>query len=389
MTRHFVRPLLVGAFFCAVPVWALPQEAPPATTPTKPPTPVQTTPVQKPPVAAPAVHTAIDASDPKAAEKLAVKVTLSDGVRTVVRTREELGFGLTSLSPVVFKVDQTALQAALKRIAPTFAQEAVNARPFVYKGQVSIKPGSDARTLNVPETAALLAKEVEKNAATTKLSVLIIKKPPVLSQERLQGIDGVLGTMTTHTSDNPKRNTNIKVAVEFIDGVLLSPGEKFSLNGIVGERTQARGFRTAPVFVNAELVPGIGGGVSQVTGTMFNAAAKAGLKINEVNPHSRPVAYLPIGTDATVAWGDKDLKFTNDTKYPVFVAMHYHNRVLTATLFGHKTPGRQISLRPSVQELAPGKVNAQMYRVIKENGKIVRKEKLFSHAYRWDPTKKE
>ena len=82
--------------------------------------------------------------------------------------------------------------------------------------------------------------------------------------------------METTTSANAKRNNNIQIAAESIDGTLLSPGEVFSLNQTVGKRTQARGFRTAPVFVNAEKVPGVGGGVSQITGTLFNAAALAG-----------------------------------------------------------------------------------------------------------------
>lgn len=395
MKPRFVRPLLVGAFFCGITTQTFAQTQGQAAAPTKPQgTPPANKPTAKPAAPAPAKPSPTPPatpakSDPQATQKLGVKVTLSDGARTLVRTRKELGFNLASSTPVRFSVDQAALKAALNRIAPKFVQEAVDARPYVFKGQVQIKPGASARALDVVTTAGRITKAVEGNPATTKFTIALFKKPPVLTPERLKGINSVLGTMTTRTSDNPKRNTNIKVAVTFIDGVLLSPGEQFSLNGIVGKRTQERGFRTAPVFVNAEKVPGIGGGVSQVTGTMFNAAAKAGLKINEVNPHSRPVAYLPLGMDATVAYGEKDLKYTNDTKSPVFVEMTFHNQILTATLYGTKIPGRQISLRPRVQKLGPGKINAQLYRIIKENGKVIRKEQLFTHRYRWDPTKKE
>jgi vancomycin resistance protein YoaR len=162
----------------------------------------------------------------------------------------------------------------------------------------------------------------------------------------------------------------------------------FSLNETVGKRTQARGYRTATVFVDAEKVPGIGGGVSQITGTLFNAAARAGLPIKEVNPHSRPVAYLPIGLDATVAYGVSDLKFANNTKAPVYIAYSFDNRRLRATIYGAKVAGRRVSLRPAVQKLGPGKINAQLYRVIKDNGKVVAKERLFTHQYRWDPKPK-
>jgi vancomycin resistance protein YoaR len=191
--------------------------------------------------------------------------------------------------------------------------------------------------------------------------------------------------METTTSANAKRNINIKIAAEAIDGTLLSPGEVFSLNDVVGKRTQARGYRTATVFVNAEKVPGVGGGVSQITGTLFNAAALAGLSIKEVNPHSRPVAYLPVGRDATVAYGDLDLKFANNTKAPVYIAYSFDNPRLRATIFGAKTAGRKVSLRPVVQRLGPGKVNAQLYRVIKQSGKVTAKERLLNHQYRWKP----
>ena len=173
-----------------------------------------------------------------------------------------------------------------------------------------------------------------------------------------------------------------------IDGTLLKPGATFSLNNAVGQRTAARGFQIAHVFVDAKIVDGVGGGISQVTGTLFNAAALAGLKIREVNPHSRPVAYLPLGRDATVAYGDKDLKFTNNTAAPVYIVYTFAHRRLTATLWGKAVAGRTISLRPEVQHLGPGKINAQLYRVIKEQGRVVAKERLLTHAYRWDPKAK-
>jgi vancomycin resistance protein YoaR len=195
----------------------------------------------------------------------------------------------------------------------------------------------------------------------------------------------VLATCTTRTAALAKRNRNIRLAAGQIDGTLLSPGETFSLRKIIGKPTQARGYRTAPVFVNATLTSGIGGGVSQVTGTLFNAAALAGLRIVEVHPHSQPVSYLPIGRDATFAYGAKDLKFANTTDAPVYIAYALRGRSLRATLFGKRPAKQRITLRPRVQRLAPGKVNAQLYRLVKQNGKVIAKERLLGHAYRWKP----
>jgi vancomycin resistance protein YoaR len=320
-------------------------------------------------------------------EELDVAIRLTDGVRTVVRTRRELGFRLASEpgEPVAFKIDKAALKGALGRIAPKFRQAAVNAKPYVYQGQIRIDPGTHARALNVPTTAERLAAAVTQKPATVRFTVSLHKKPPVLTADRLNGVTGVIGSFATTTSFNRKRDKNIRLAVNSIDGTLLSPGETFSLKQTLGKVTQARGYRTAPVFVDAATVPGIGGGVSQVTGTLFNAAALAGLKIVEVNPHSRPVSYIPVGRDATYAYGAKDLKFTNSTGAPVYLAYHFDGTRLRATFSGKKTPGLRVTLRPRVQRLAPGKVNAQLYRIVRQKGKVVAKERLLSHAYRWDP----
>lgn len=319
-------------------------------------------------------------------------MTLTDGAQSVVRTRKELGFYLAPQShagAVAFDVDKAALKNALERIAPTFHAEAEGAAPVVVKGYVKIKPGTDARALNVPTTAETISRKVADNPGETKFAVSLDKHPSPMTAEKLKGITGVLATFSTQTSADPKRNHNIALAVSRIDSTLLSPGETFSLNGAVGKRTQQTGFLTAHVFVDAKIVDGIGGGVSQVTGTLFNAAARAGLPILEVHPHSRPVAYLPVGYDATVAFGDKDLKFKNNTKSPVYIGYSFANRKLSAQIWGAKKPGVTYVLRPRVQNLGPGKINAQMYRLTKQNGKVVAKEKLLSHAYRWDVTKKQ
>jgi vancomycin resistance protein YoaR len=319
--------------------------------------------------------------------RLNVPMRLSDGVRTVVRTRRELGFRQASQpgQPVAFTVDRGTLKDALRRIAPQFHQAAVSARPYVYQGQLRIDPGSYSRALNVPATGERLIAVTARSPGTTWLRVALDKKPPVLTADRLKGITGVIGSYSTQSSRNAKRNKNIRLAVNSIDGTLLSPGETFSLSRRLGKLTQARGYRTAPVFVAAETVPGIGGGVSQVTGTLFNAAALAGLKIVEVNPHSRPVSYIPVGRDATISYGTKDLQFTNQTGAPVYVAYSFYGRQLRATLFGRRKPGQKVTLRPRVQRLGPGKIDAHLYRVVRQNGKIVAKEKLFTHGYRWNP----
>jgi vancomycin resistance protein YoaR len=329
--------------------------------------------------------------------KLDAPIALTDGARKATRTRRELGIRLdlarmkaaakNNRAPLYLIADKSAMKDALERIAAGFRYPARNAKPYVYRGQVRIDTGAYSRALNVSTTAERLSRAIYEKPNIRRFTVSLDKKPPVLTAARLRGINGVIGTFSTTAAPNAKRNHNIALSVGRINGALLSPGETFSLNDTVGERTHATGFLTAPVFEDGEKVPGIGGGVSQVTGTLFNAAALAGLKINEVYPHSRPVAYIPIGRDATVAYGAKDLRFTNNTKAPVYISYTFRNQRLTATFFGQKAPGRRVSLRPRVKRNGPGNISAELYRVVKVKGKVARKERLFTHRYKWEPDK--
>lgn len=336
----------------------------------------------------------------KLGPKLDRPITLTDGSRTVTRARRELGVRLDmdrmmqgvranqKYVPLMFTADLGVMKDALARIDHAFYQAPINAKPYAYKGQVYIDPGTYKRVLNIPTTAATIKKGVEQDASTRYVRVALGKSPPTLTADRLKGINGRLSSYATTAANNASRNRNIRISVEAIDGTLLSPGETFSLNDTVGRRTKERGFQEATVFVDAEKVQGVGGGVSQITGTLFNAAALAGLNILEVNPHSRPVAYIPIGRDATVAWKYKDLKFKNNTDAPVYIQYTFRNQRLHATFYGKKMAGQTVTLTPRVQKLAPGKVNAQLYRTVKQNGKVVAKSRLFSHQYRWDPKSK-
>lgn len=331
-------------------------------------------------VAATTIATAVAAPVPPAGGG---KLVLTDGVRTVVRQRAQLGIGKPQPGHAV-PVDRALLVQALRRLAPAFAQELRDARPYVEHGAVRLFSGQDGRTLNVGATADRIIAALAKKPTRTHVEVDEEKHSPQVTASALRGITGVLGAFQTIATANPKRNHNIAVAVSRIDGTILPPGATFSLNHTVGKRTHATGFLTAHVFVDAKVVPGVGGGVSQVTGTLFNAAALAGLPIKEVHPHSRPVAYLPLGRDATVAYGAEDLKFTNNTKAPVYIAYAFQHQTLHAIIFGEKVPGRTVALRPLVHRLGPGKINAQLYRVVKENGRLIAKERIFTHAYRWD-----
>ncbi|WP_232698931.1 VanW family protein [Brevibacillus daliensis] len=125
--------------------------------------------------------------------------------------------------------------------------------------------------------------------------------------------------ITYFNSGNKNRAKNIDLSARAIDNIVLFPGEIFSFNNTVGERTREKGYLPAPVIVKGELSEGVGGGICQVSSTLYNAVDKSGLSIVQRYAHSRNVAYVPPGRDATVSWNGPDFRFQNQYAYPILI----------------------------------------------------------------------
>jgi len=329
--------------------------------------------------------------------KLDTQIALTDGFRSLRRKRRDIGIELElgwmlgraragqKYVPLRLRANVLNAQRALRRLAPNFAAPARNARIGEVDGKVRITPHQPARTMHPGRSAVRLARDIDKNAALRTLTLSVDTKAPPITTDRFKGITGVLGRFTTrYDAGNVKRTTNMRVAIRAIDGHFLQPGKVFSLNGTVGERTQARGYRTSIIFKNGYKVPGLGAGVSQVTGTLFNAALMAGLPIVAYRTHSQPVTYLPIGRDATVSYGDFDMKFKNNTAVPIYISYKITGSRVTARLFGKPVAGRQVSVLVRRQNKAERHITAQLYRTIKQNGKVAVKERVGRSEYKWN-----
>lgn len=137
---------------------------------------------------------------------------------------------------------------------------------------------------------------------------------------------------TTIYDKNEHRVNNIKLAAEDLDGTVIEPGEVFSFNGTVGRRTKEKGYEEAPIFVNGEKGKGVGGGVCQVSTTLYNAALEADLEIIERHRHSRKVSYVEEGKDAAVVYNSKDLRFKNTKDYPIEIKISVSDDQIRVTL---------------------------------------------------------
>ncbi len=191
-------------------------------------------------------------------------------------------------------------------------------------------------------------------------TIAIVQEPvmPTVTRQYLSENMGLMGEAQTDVAGSYERRNNVRMATEMLNGVCIMPGETFSFNGTVGKRTEERGFMMAPVYANGMSATEIGGGVCQVSTTLFNSVLYADLNVVSRSPHTRPASYVPIGLDATVSWDIPDFKFMNDTSYPVWLVTHYDadKRVCYTSIYGQKLPnGMYVGLEAiTTEELEPG-----------------------------------
>jgi vancomycin resistance protein YoaR len=196
-----------------------------------------------------------------------------------------------------------------------------NAGITLASGSPQVKPGRVGHTVPPARLASAVLTALPKSGAARVAKVQTVTEEPELTTKAVEGmgIKEVSGEFTTYFPHAAYRNTNIGRAAELINGTLVKPDETFSLNDIVGERTESNGFSKGLVIKDGRLREELGGGVSQVATTTYNAAFFAGLEDVEHRPHGFYISRYPEGREATVYWGSLDLKWKNNTPYGVYV----------------------------------------------------------------------
>jgi vancomycin resistance protein YoaR len=230
----------------------------------------------------------------------------------------------------------------------------VDATFEVYPGGIRVVPDEDGLAVDVPKTSkALLSAAVSPGARTAPLAVRTAPAERSLAEAQAMGITGVVGSYHTTYGGIPNRLHNVALVSDLIDGTLIAPGKTFSFNATTGERTSEKGFLEAPVIINGELQTGLGGGVCQVSTTVFNAAYEAGLPIEQRTNHALYISHYPLGRDATVNYPDLDLKFTNDTGKWLLLRTFVGSGSLTVNLYGTPQDRRVESIEQPLKVGAP------------------------------------
>lgn len=187
----------------------------------------------------------------------------------------------------------------------------------------------DQEKLAADIAAALKAKDFDAVIEAAANTV-----EPEFSEEAAREKYKTLATFTTKTTANSKRNTNIKLSAQAINGKILQPGEEFSFNDVVGQRTEAKGYKGAAAYNNGEVVEEIGGGVCQVSSTLYNVVVRAGLETTLRRSHTFEPSYVTPGCDATVSWNGPDYKFVNNSSAAIGIRASYADQTVTISIYG-------------------------------------------------------
>ncbi len=194
----------------------------------------------------------------------------------------------------------------------------------------------------------------------------------------------MLSTYSTRYSTRDRdRTTNLQLAASKINGTVLMPGETFSYNQVVGERTIAAGYKEAPIYVSGEVVDGLGGGICQITSTLYNAVLYANLEIVERSNHQFVPSYVIASRDATVVYGSIDFKFKNNRDYPIKLVCSVSGGIAKFDIYGLRTDNEyEVEISSYVTGSTADSTYSEAYRILKQNGQIVSTELLSKDTYK-------
>lgn len=290
----------------------------------------------------------------------------------------------------------------LSKIHEEIYKEAQNAS--ITKEPIEVHPHVNGIDFAISEEEAEKILEEEKEEYIIPLTITV----PEITLDKLgqEAFPQVLGTFsTTYNMDNKNRVTNLELASEKINGTIILPGEIFSYNKIVGERTIAKGYKEAAVYSGGKVVDGIGGGICQLSSTLYNAVIYANLEITARSNHRFLTSYVTAGRDATVSWGTIDFCFKNTRSYPIKIVSSVKNGVVTTEIRGIKEEKEyEVVIENTVTEVIPYTINyikdttmnqgeeeikqygangakSVTYKIVKQNGIIVSKTLLSSDTY--------
>ncbi|MCS6859970.1 MAG: VanW family protein [Abditibacteriales bacterium] len=233
----------------------------------------------------------------------------------------------------------------------------VNAEAVLQGNAVRIVPERLGVTLDVEETARRVLAALGNGRRDVPIELAVKTSMPQVTARDLADLNVVLAAYSTRFNPAKRNRThNLRLAARHVDKTLIPPGDTFSYNTTIGPRLEERGYKPAPIFANNEIVQEVGGGICQVATTVYNAALLSGLVIRARMPHSRPVDYAPRGRDATVYYGQQDLKFTNPFAHAIYLRAKVSGNKVTVWVLGNAADKQDVQIVQTQETRIPAGV---------------------------------
>lgn len=252
--------------------------------------------------------------------------------------------------------------------------------PYSEAGYYQVNEAGRSKILD--ELHRMLVSDKRDNVKVSLGDAELQLMPPEIPEELAADRYTLQGTCTTsYKGSSASRCNNVERAASNINMLILYPGQEISMNDAFRPRTSANGYRPAGAYMNGRVIQAIGGGICQVSSTVYNAAMNSGLTVTERHPHSMPVHYLPLGQDAAISAGSKDLKIRNDFDFPVLFETYTENKKLTVNIYTNalKTAGASFRLHA----VKTGSLSANTYLEVSLNGVVL--EDRFIGTSRYNP----
>ncbi|CEP81398.1 VanW family protein [Paraclostridium sordellii] len=289
-----------------------------------------------------------------------------------------LQLGNEKVFEVKGQYNEEMLNNYVEKIEKNINKDAIDAKLYVdSNGSINLIPSVIGQTLDLSKTSENIKKSINDNSSS-QVKLIVTKNSPKITTDMLKSVDSVLAShSTTYNNSSPNRAHNIIKAAQSTNDIILMPGEEFSYNKATGPRSKANGYKDAAVIVNGKIQNGPGGGVCQVSTTIYNSVLYSGLEITQVRNHSLPSSYAPMGKDATVAYDYLDLKFKNPYKNPIYIYTTAYNGVVSSKIYGSSIDKKNINI---VVERYGNTVKT--YRVFKDkSGHAVKNEYISTSTY--------
>ncbi len=273
-----------------------------------------------------------------------------------------------------------AINSLVDQIASDVAKDPVDATFMLENGTPIVTDDIKGAVLNKDALIAKL-KEIAKDSNSTNLNVEAPIDSTVagVTGDLLRRVNGVIATFTTSDTDHV-RLVNMGIAANDLNGALIFPGETFSFNDRVGDSLPEKGYLQSYAYIDNKSVLDYGGGVCQVSTTLYGTLLRANIMPTERGPHMMPIWYVPMGLDAAVYYGVMDLKFKNTYDAPLYIESYLYGESLTITIYGDKSLMNGLDYQP--YSVSTGPLSADAYlNIVDGSGNVIETEYLHSDSY--------